>query len=162
MTAQKFRKKPLVIEAMQWDGTPEDASDILDWVLAHGGTARYHSTMLVDTSPTVPFIAVDTLDATAKVFAGDWMMRGTVGEFYPCQSDVFNESYEHVRDTPVGEMSDEGLNRLMQDVTGSTVNHDGTPDVHATLGAIDFSVIRARFDKGERGPDKAFITEEDS
>jgi hypothetical protein len=42
---QRFRKKPVVIEAMQWDGTPEGATPIIDWVLrggpANGPVAHY-------------------------------------------------------------------------------------------------------------------------
>lgn len=126
MTADKFRKKPVVIEAMQWDGTPEDATDIIDWVLANGGTASYDPAFVNRGGEDVSQqLRVTTLDSVARLFPGDWMMRGTVGEFYPCKPDVFAESYEPIRDTPVGELTDEGLNRLMQDVTGSPVKRDG-------------------------------------
>lgn len=37
----KYRKKPVVVEAMQWDGTAEGATSIVDWVLISGGSARY-------------------------------------------------------------------------------------------------------------------------
>jgi hypothetical protein len=38
-----FYKRPLSIEAMQWDGTPEGATPIIDWVLGIDGcTASYH------------------------------------------------------------------------------------------------------------------------
>lgn len=46
MNPQRFRKRPVTIEAMRWDGTPEGASPIIDWVLANGPAdgpvARYH------------------------------------------------------------------------------------------------------------------------
>lgn len=122
MNARKFRKKPRVVEAMQWDGTVENATEIIDWVLAHGGTASYHDgnsdPATGELTDSIPHIAVKTLDSTARVFRWDWMMRGTVGEFYPCVPDVFLDAYEPVEDAQVPEMTDESVARLMTDVTG--------------------------------------------
>lgn len=86
---------------MQWDGSVEDASVIIDWVTSYGGTARHLPPGPRADGGTWPgCIAVDTLDATARVFRYDYMMRGTVGEFYPCQADVFASSYEEAATPP--------------------------------------------------------------
>jgi hypothetical protein len=50
MTPKSFRKRPVVVEAMQWDGTPEGATPIIDWILACDGTARWHEERTTDTS----------------------------------------------------------------------------------------------------------------
>lgn len=112
----RYRKNPVVIEAKQWDGTVEGATQIIDWVLEGGGTARYHeeaeepltvTAINLGEEPTVipAHIAVDTLDSTGRVFESDWMMRGTKGEHYPCKADVFAETYTEVdEDAPEGEI----------------------------------------------------------
>ena len=80
----RYRKKPVVIEAMQWDGTAAGATPIIDWVLQGGGTARYHDTC----------IAIDTLEGTMLAGPGDWIIRGVQGEHYPCKPDIFDLTYE--------------------------------------------------------------------
>jgi hypothetical protein len=94
--AMKFRKKPVVIEAMRWNGTPFGATPIIDWILTSGGTARWHE------SPA-PQIMVDTLEGTMSADVGDWIICGVKGEFYPCKPDVFDATYE-----PAAALSNEG------------------------------------------------------
>jgi hypothetical protein len=93
---QKFRKKPVEIEAMQWHGTAAGATPIIDWVLSNGGTARYHCThdMGCDDGPAGHTLAIDTLEGTMQSRAGDWIIRGVQGEFYPCKPDIFEQTYE--------------------------------------------------------------------
>lgn len=90
-TVQRFRKKPVEIEAMQWDGTPEGATPIIDWVLASGErSARFHD---------IGILHVDTLEGTMRARAGDWIIRGVQGEFYPIKDAIFRETYEPVETT---------------------------------------------------------------
>ncbi len=90
MEAGRYRKKPVVIDAMRWDGGPEEATIVIDWVIEFEGTARYHEA----TDDVSESIYVDTLDATAVLSPGDWMVRGVQGEFYPCKPDIFESTYE--------------------------------------------------------------------
>lgn len=76
-----YRKKPVVIEAMQWDGTAAGATPIIDWALDGGGTIRYH-----DEAPT--HLAVDTAEGTMSA------IKGVKDEFYPCKPDIFDVTYE--------------------------------------------------------------------
>jgi hypothetical protein len=100
----RFRKKPVVIEAALWDGGPEDATLIIDWVLEHGGTARYHNDLVDFGHDVMPgdkpvhdeFIAIDTLEGAMKARAGDFIIRGVRGEFYPCKPAIFASTYERV------------------------------------------------------------------
>jgi hypothetical protein len=98
VTATRYRKKPVVIEAMQWDGTPEDATPIIDWVLAGDGTARYvdYGGEEIDgvwvEDPA--YIAIDTLEGTMKASESDMVIRGVKGEHYPCKPDIFAATYE--------------------------------------------------------------------
>jgi hypothetical protein len=99
--AQKYRKKPVVIEAMRWDGTAEGATPIIDWALQYdatigyrcgdddgcGGLAGAHN------------LAIDTLEGTMLASAGDLIIKGVSGEFYPCKPDIFAATYEPVKPT---------------------------------------------------------------
>lgn len=84
------RKKPVAVEAMEWPGGAEAATPIIDWVLSHGGTARY----LEDDNAHYERIRVDTIEGTMTASAGWWIIRGTKGEFYPCRPDIFAENFE--------------------------------------------------------------------
>jgi len=76
----KFRKKPVVIEAMQfWANTPEG------WA---NGVYRD------STSPTG--YAIETLEGCYQVTEGDWIITGVKGEQYPCKPDIFEMTYEAV------------------------------------------------------------------
>lgn len=88
--AVKYRKKPVVVEAMQFTGGAQRATPVIDWVLASGGTARYHDD---DT------IAIDTLEGTMSARSGWFVIRGVQGEFYPCEPEIFAQTYEPVQDS---------------------------------------------------------------
>ena len=96
---QRFRKKPVEIDAMPWDGTAEGATPIIDWILANGGTARFACSQ-PESGPYKPekphTIAIDTLEGTMHTSPGDWVIRGLQGEFYPCKPGIFTDTYEAV------------------------------------------------------------------
>lgn len=87
-----YRKKPVVIEARSWNGTALEASDLIDWILEGGGTARYHGPATEEEL----FIAIDTREGTMRAEQFDWIIRGVKGEFYPCKPDIFEATYEAV------------------------------------------------------------------
>lgn len=64
----KFRKKPVVVEAMQFDGSPTRSRAILEWMV--GGD--WHRMSL----------------ESMRVEPGDWVIKGIKGEFYPCKPDI--------------------------------------------------------------------------
>lgn len=77
----KFRKKPVVIEAVQYDGS--NATEIAEFV-----GDSYIS------NRRVPVIG--TLEGEMSVTSGDWVIQGVQGEFYPCKPDIFEATYEAV------------------------------------------------------------------
>lgn len=83
---EKFRKKPVVIEAIQL--SQETKKQIWDWLgdkyLSHGECG--------DDAHLTMEIATDSGVATAT--QGDWIIKGTKGEFYPCKPDIFEQIYE--------------------------------------------------------------------
>ena len=92
---QQYRKKPVVIEAMQWDGTAEGATPIINWVLQTGKrAARYREADPTYEPPVAASIRVDTLEGTMWASPGDWIVRGVKDEFYPVKPDIFEVTYE--------------------------------------------------------------------
>jgi hypothetical protein len=92
----KYRKKPVVVEAMLWDGGAAEATLIIQWVLDGGGTARYHERHDQGLWSRPDEIRIDTLEGTMTANRGDWIIRGVKGEFYPCKPDIFEATYEAV------------------------------------------------------------------
>ena len=84
---KKFRKKPVVIEAIQWDGEKETAWEITEW--AKPNVMWWFNQNLM---------AVTTLEGDMNVSIGDWVIKGVKGEFYPCKPDIFEATYEEVKD----------------------------------------------------------------
>ena len=81
---KKYRKKPVVIEAMQLD---HNASAILGWVTQHGGIAKWQ---LDEYGP----VYIETLEGDMRATHGDFIIKGVNGEFYPCKPDIFAKTYE--------------------------------------------------------------------
>jgi hypothetical protein len=84
----KFRKKPVVIEAVQWDG--QDYATIAQFVGAASQVVRN------ELSPTDTTLLITTLEGDMIAREGDWIIRGIKGEFYPCKPDIFAATYEAV------------------------------------------------------------------
>lgn len=80
----KYRKKPVVIDAIRWDG-----GNLLELV----GFVDDKS-VLVD----VGNIFIRTLEGYMEISIGDYIIKGVKGEFYPCKPDVFEMTYEGVTD----------------------------------------------------------------
>ena len=97
---KKYRKKPVVIEAMQWDGTAAGASDVIDWILAGGGTATYMCTDPVRCSEhngdTPHSVVIRTLEGNMDTGLNDFVIRDIQGEFYPVKPDILEATYEVV------------------------------------------------------------------
>ena len=98
MSARRFRKKPVEIEAIQWDGTEVCLETILPWIdfdaLPDDGV---HVGKGVGYVPALGTLDIPTLEGTMTASPGDWIIRGVKGEFYPCKPDIFEMTYEPVR-----------------------------------------------------------------
>ena len=80
----KYRKKPVVIEAVQWTGSNfDEIKAFVDgrWEVEFDGDE----------------LLVHTLESGRGLLVaseGDWIIMGVIGEFYPCNHDVFEATYE--------------------------------------------------------------------
>lgn len=86
----KFRKKPVVIDAVRWMG--DNTTEVIDWVInSDSGCARYHD---AEEEGRTEYLAIDTPEGIMRANIGDWIIRGVKGEHYPCKPDIFRVTYE--------------------------------------------------------------------
>jgi hypothetical protein len=92
----RYRKKPVVIDAMQllWTNWSEmcEFADV-----GHLTDGKPEGTML---SGERIGLNIPTLEGLMTAQQGDWIIRGVKGELYPCKPDIFEASYEPVEDEP--------------------------------------------------------------
>jgi hypothetical protein len=101
-TPDRFRKRPVEIEAAQWDGTADGATRIIDWILGHGSTASYicsNPDRCAEHDGDTPHsISIRTLEGTMRADLDDWVIREPFPtgdrQFYPCKPDIFAKTYE--------------------------------------------------------------------
>lgn len=86
----KFRKKPVVIEAMQFDG--DNYSEIRAFV----GVGQYFKPDYFSGGSLGQAQLFDDVihEAWLPVRIGQWIVKGVQGEFYPCDPEVFKATYE--------------------------------------------------------------------
>ena len=82
----KFRKKPVVIEAIQFIGGWNSVKEIEDW--SRGSGREIVGNMENDS------LSVPTLEGIMTANVGDWIIKGVKGEFYPCKPDIFHKTYD--------------------------------------------------------------------
>lgn len=89
----KYRKKPVVIEAIQFNGL-DDYLKICKWIDDSESTLSSNEAVEFRT----PIMLVNTLEGTMAANPGDYIIKGVQGEFYPCKPDIFEATYEVVSD----------------------------------------------------------------
>ena len=80
----KFRKKPVVVEAVEWNG-----SNTVE-ISSFTGISLNE----ISSAPFVNELIIKTLEGDIHASIGDWIIRGVVGEIYPCKPDIFEKTYE--------------------------------------------------------------------
>lgn len=85
----KYRKKPVVIDAVQWTG--DNLDDILTFC---AGDATYE--LMARGNSELVIATLEDGNGTAQHVAsrGDWIIKGVKGEFYPCKPEIFDATYE--------------------------------------------------------------------
>ena len=104
---QRYRKKPVVIEAMQVTGSTSEIHAVYLWVEANtlgsfeplsrieGREPWPASGVTID--PRDGRMVIATLEGGHWVNIGDFVIKGAQGEFYPCKPDIFAATYESVQ-----------------------------------------------------------------
>lgn len=99
--ADKYRKRPVDVEAMQFDGSIESASRIAQWANADvandlGEDPIFSYTTLGGSDNEAYDAIVVTDHGSVEVNDGDWVIKGVAGEFYPCKAKIFDATYDKV------------------------------------------------------------------
>lgn len=87
----KFRKKPVVIEAVQW--TAKNFDECMQFMENDGGHKKAYEDAEEGAYKTENLYIV-TLEGTMTASKGDWIIKGVNGEFYPCKPGIFDKTYE--------------------------------------------------------------------
>lgn len=90
----KYRKKPVVIEAIQYKGV-ESIDEAREFV---GKDFKIGSSQFDGKRYTSAVVCIETLEGDMYISNGDYIIKGIQGEFYPCKPDIFEQSYEKVED----------------------------------------------------------------
>jgi hypothetical protein len=97
MTMGRYRKKPVVIEAIQ--NTGGNSNEVLAFCFAderwkEGIDSEYVNGPGIGYTPPLGTFDIPTLEGTMTAQVGDWIIRGVKGELYPCKPDIFEATYE--------------------------------------------------------------------
>ena len=82
----KYRKKPVVIDAVQFTEANKDISFNFITCTANPSFDEKNN----------PIIKIHTLEGVMIASLGDWIIRGVNGEFYPCKLGIFEKTYEAI------------------------------------------------------------------
>ena len=88
--ARVYRKKPVVVEAVQWTGEN------------HAEMCEFIDPEVFEIKPKEGLI-IHTLEGDHHASPGDYIIKGVNGEFYPCKPDIFAKTYEPATLTPPNE-----------------------------------------------------------
>lgn len=83
---RKYRKKPVVVEAMIVEVQYRNLQDIIDFV-------GKENVCPIERRPDY-VLKIKTLEGDMSVNYGDYIIKGVAGEFYPCDPTIFAKTYE--------------------------------------------------------------------
>ena len=79
----KYRKKPVVIDAVQWTGNNQA---VVFKFSGDNETWEYYNDV----------VQIPTLEGDMVASKNDFIIKGVAGEFYPCKPDIFHKTYEAI------------------------------------------------------------------
>lgn len=92
----KYRKKPVVIEALQWTG--KNHREMFDFLTQDTFKDEYMTVsgdhFYIDHNKVEGGLVIKTLEGEHLATIGDYIIKGVKGEFYPCKEDIFHQTYE--------------------------------------------------------------------
>ena len=95
----KYRKKPVIIDAIQWNG--KNYREIFDFLTNYELTNELMSTagenFYIDHDKIKGGLIIKTLEGEHLASIGDYIIKGVKGEFYPCKPDIFEQTYETLK-----------------------------------------------------------------
>ena len=90
----KYRKKPVVIDAIQWNG--KNHQEMFDF-LTNYDMSTLGENFYIDHDKIEGGLIIKTLEGEHLASIGDYIIKGVKGEFYPCKPDIFEQTYEELK-----------------------------------------------------------------
>ena len=120
----KYVKKPVVIEAIKWEGQQElEALPVWMQDAIKNQTVWFG---INSHSDTTPVMLIETLEGIHKAQVGDYIIQGVKGELYPCKPYIFDATYEEVLDseeaTKIGKLIQEGIENGIKEQSTKKTN----------------------------------------
>ena len=103
----EYRKKPVVIKAVQYDGNFR-CLDIF-------GISEVWNFIVSKDEEGKQCIKIPTLEGEMTASIGDYIIKGVKGEFYPCKPDIFEMTYELASTSSQTEISDEEIQKAAKE-----------------------------------------------
>ena len=114
----KYRKKPVVIEAVQFVDTEESILKLSELGL---DPVRIDYADLNN-----PVLKIETLEGLMIATEGDYIIKGVKGEFYPCKPDIFEETYEELEYLNILDTIQEVIQHLDKQEQTAILSHHST------------------------------------
>ena len=93
---KKFRKKPVVIEAVQYTGSASPTIFIYGLINKIDIETEEQANEIISECERNGGINISTLEDIMLVSKGDWVIKGVKGEYYPCKPDIFEATYKQI------------------------------------------------------------------
>ncbi|WP_422804225.1 hypothetical protein [Streptococcus sp. FT1-55] len=95
----KYRKKPVVIEAVKLEDNEQSIVNAIEFVYNVGmETNALGRTYEINKVKSDKGLIINTLEGNMLASFGDYIIKGVQGEFYPCKPDIFADTYEIVEE----------------------------------------------------------------
>lgn len=95
----KYRKKPIVVEAVLWDGcNHREMYNFLESKNSNDNMNSFGNNFYIDYNWVVGGLIIKTLEGEHIAKIGDYIIKGINGDFYPCKPDIFENMYEKVEE----------------------------------------------------------------
>lgn len=99
-----YRKKPVIIEAIQWTGKNIDkikqftnSNAEIIYCYSKGNQIACSNEIPTDVDNYSVQVTIRTLEGNMEALINDYIIKGVNGEFYPCKPDIFEKTYEEVK-----------------------------------------------------------------
>jgi hypothetical protein len=89
----QYRKRPVVIEAIQWTG--DNILDVMTFMSPQEPVYVNNLSHMKFTNAD-DLVGIQTLEGLMVASKGDWIIKGVVGEVYPCKPEIFEATYDAV------------------------------------------------------------------
>lgn len=110
MKILKVRKKPIVVEALQWTG--KNIEEVKDFL----GEKYIDKQITLLSNPSIPVFAIKTLEGDMYINLGSYIIRGVEGEFWAIKESIFDKTYEILPAESIFHLHEERYEELLKEL----------------------------------------------